>query len=69
MGEELEEPQLVKVRVGWAAVGDGWAVYASTRKEAERLFRAAVRSQQRQRERENARVEEELTEGCPRRSE
>jgi hypothetical protein len=37
----LEQPKLVKVWVGWAAVGDGWAVYAPTMQEAIRRFHAA----------------------------
>jgi hypothetical protein len=39
----MEEPKLVKVWVGWAAVGDGWAVYAPTMQEAINRFRAAAR--------------------------
>ena len=42
-GIAREEPKLVKVWIGWAAVGDGWAVYARTRTEAVRLFQARAR--------------------------
>ena len=38
------EPKLVKGQLGWAAIGDGFMVYAKTRKEALRRYEAAVES-------------------------
>lgn len=39
----MSEPRLEKIKVGWAARGDGWAVHAATEEEAVRLFRDAER--------------------------
>ena len=38
------EPKLIKGLLGWAAIGDGFMVYAKTRKEALRRYEAAVAS-------------------------
>lgn len=35
------EPTLRKVKEGWAAYGDGWAVHATTEEEALAAFRKA----------------------------
>ena len=37
------EPRLVPVKEGWAAVGDGWAVFAHSRDGAVAAFEAAAR--------------------------
>lgn len=39
----VTQPTVVSVRAGWAAVGDGWAVIAPTRKDAMAAFAAAIR--------------------------
>ena len=39
----MAEPNLVKIKVGWAAKGDGWAVHAATREEAIQRFHEAER--------------------------
>lgn len=36
-----EEPRMVPVKVGWAAVGDGWAVFAESRTDAALQYRKA----------------------------
>ena len=41
----MREPLLVHVKAGWAAVGDGWATFATSRSEAEQSFRDAERKQ------------------------
>lgn len=41
------DPKLTEVRGGWAAVGQGWAVFASTRDDAVREY---VEAEQRHRE-------------------
>jgi hypothetical protein len=38
--------KLVQVRVGWAAVGDGWAVFGSSEEEATLRFEEAERKHQ-----------------------
>lgn len=37
----MGDPKLVRGMLGWAAIGDGLIVYAKTKAEAERRFRAA----------------------------
>lgn len=37
----VQQPRMVPVKVGWAAVGDGWAVFAPSRSDAERRYREA----------------------------
>ena len=37
----MREPRLVEVKDGWAALGDGWAVFGPTPADARRLFGAA----------------------------
>ena len=37
----MENPQLTKIKAGWAASGDGWAVHAPTREEALRAYEEA----------------------------
>ena len=37
------EPRLVPVKEGWAAVGDGWAIFAPSRADAGRRFEEAQR--------------------------
>jgi hypothetical protein len=39
--ERVSEPQVVPIKSGWAAVGDGWAVHGKTQEEARRLFEVA----------------------------
>ncbi len=36
-----ERPRLVKIKGGWAAHGEGWAVHGVTKQEALRLFEEA----------------------------
>jgi hypothetical protein len=36
-----EEPLLAKVREGWAAVGNGWAVFAPTPREVRGKYKSA----------------------------
>lgn len=38
---EMGEPRLVEVKDGWAALGDGWAVFGRTPADARKLFGAA----------------------------
>jgi hypothetical protein len=38
----VTQPTVVSVRAGWAAVGDGWAVFAPSRKDAMAAFEAAI---------------------------
>jgi hypothetical protein len=38
---DRDNPELVKVVDGWAAVGDGWAVVGVSRDDAVRRFREA----------------------------
>jgi hypothetical protein len=40
-GRRMGEPKLVRGMLGWAAIGDGLIVYAKTKAEARRRFRAA----------------------------
>ena len=35
------EPKIVQVKVGWAALGNYWAVFGATREEAIEKFREA----------------------------
>lgn len=37
----MAEPRLLEVREGWAAVGEGWAVFAPSRQGAIEQFRFA----------------------------
>ena len=37
------KPTFVKVIAGWMALGDGWAVIAPSREEAQRNFYEAIR--------------------------
>lgn len=30
----MQEPQLVEIKDGWAALGEGWAVFGKTREDA-----------------------------------
>ena len=40
--ETVREPDLRKIKGGWAALGDGWAVHGATREEAvQRYYTAA----------------------------
>ncbi len=39
----IAKPKVVSVRAGWAAIGDGWAVFAKSRDEALAAFAAATR--------------------------
>ena len=39
----MNKPTLVPIKNGWAARTDGWAVHASTKEEALRLFQEAER--------------------------
>ena len=32
------KPKLRRIKGGWAALGDGWAVFAPTREEAQWMF-------------------------------
>lgn len=41
----MGEPKLVKGMLGWAAIGDGLIVYAKTKAEAQRRFRAAQQAE------------------------
>lgn len=41
----MGEPKLVKGMLGWAAIGDGLIVYAKTKAEAHRRYRAALESE------------------------
>lgn len=41
----MGEPKMVRGQYGWAAIGDGVMVYARTRAEALRRFRAAFAGQ------------------------
>ena len=50
------EPKLVKGQLGWAAIGDGFMVYAKTRKEALRRYEAAVGSSEQPASTEDAHV-------------
>ena len=38
----MENLRLTKIKAGWAAHGDGWAVHGSTREDAISAYRAAV---------------------------
>jgi hypothetical protein len=42
----MEYPVLKPIKTGWMALGDGWAVDASTKEEAIVLFREAERRHQ-----------------------
>lgn len=37
----MDRPTLQEIKVGWAAIGDGWAVHARTQEEALRLYAEA----------------------------
>ena len=41
--EQITKPKIVSVRAGWAAVGDGWAVFGHSRDGAVAAFEAAAR--------------------------
>jgi len=43
MKKQITRPKIVTVRAGWAAVGDGWAVFAHSRDGAVAAFEAAAR--------------------------
>ena len=42
----MAEPTLVPIKTGWAAIGDGWAVHASSREDAIERFKEAERRHQ-----------------------
>jgi hypothetical protein len=42
----MQEPKMVKGMLGWAAIGAGHMVYAKSRSEALRRWKAAVAAQQ-----------------------
>lgn len=43
-GLGMEQPKLAKIKSGWAALGNGWAVHGRTQEEAlERFSQAQVR--------------------------
>ena len=37
----MDQPKLERIKNGWAAVGNGWAVHGRTEEEALELFRQA----------------------------
>lgn len=39
----MEQPRLMKIKSGWAAVGQGWAVHGLTEEDARREFAEAER--------------------------
>ncbi len=39
----MEQPRLMKIKNGWAAVGDGWAVHGVTERDALEKFEQAER--------------------------
>jgi len=39
--EAMSTPKLVKIKSGWAALGNGWAVHGTTEEEAVAKFKAA----------------------------
>ena len=38
----MEVPRMVPIKYGWAAVGDGWAIFAASRSEAQRDYEEAA---------------------------
>lgn len=54
VNELPDGPKLVRVRVGWAAVGPGWAVFGPTSDEALERYRDADRKHQEIRQRSDA---------------
>jgi hypothetical protein len=49
--------RLVQVKGGWAAIGDGWAVFAPTKEEAAQRFAEAERKHREIDERSSAPAE------------
>lgn len=39
----MEQPRLMKIKNGWAAIGDGWAVHAPTKEAALVKYKEAER--------------------------